>query len=136
MYSSRYLYLLRDLFYAVNVSLFPNRLLPLPILPVLETLRQALELDDLQVRNLGPLLLPPTPPRLAHQRHDRLLLVPALLDRHIRQVARPVAPASCMERDADAMHPQHPVHRIRGVLKVRQQRDGDLERRQLGSGYG
>ena len=91
--------------------------------------------DYLEV-DLLPLILTARPARLAHQANDSLLLGPALFDRHVGQVGRAVSPTVVDKADAQPVRTELPVPRPRGVLEVGEQRDGNLERRQLARGDG
>jgi hypothetical protein len=62
----------------------PLRILQIHLLPLIPY--------HLQPNRL-PITLPSTPPRLAHQTDQRLLLCPALLARHVREICRAVAPS-------------------------------------------
>ena len=111
---------------------------PLPPPPILlppRTLRLPLKPHNLQIRHLTPLLPPPSPPRLSHQRHNSLLLIPALLRRHIRQITSPVPLIPRIKTNPNPMHPELPIHRVFRALEIREQCDGYFERGELAERY-
>lgn len=81
--------------------------------------------------HLPPLLLAAPPAALAHQTHHRLLLAPALLNRHVGQVGGAAPLVMVEEGDLQAVDPERPVERVGAGFKVGEEGDGALQRGEL-----
>lgn len=119
-------------FSTLHFFLATNPFPPLPKLLIIHTLLLPLIPHDFQIAHLPPLLPAPQPSRLPHQAQQRLLLRPALLDGHIRQICRPIPFMMVVKTDFQSMHAKFPVHWIRACLEICEQCDGYFELGQLG----